>query len=190
MGKKDVPSSTEVGSNNNFGNGTVIGNNNDVVINQDNSATYDGDKENTFILELISPFLIKKYGKTKIGIGSIISFISGLITIGLWLNSSSNNELYEFLPSSDVFISQWFFYFGIVLIIVGGLFFAVLNYHSNTKCENCKKEFAYRETKDPKVEEVNTSQGTRVNTTRYYKCKFCDHESTPVNRVLLENQYL
>lgn len=187
---KEYSSSINVGSNNKFGNGNVIGNNNEIVINQGNSVTYEGDKENTFILEIIAPFLIKKYGKQNVGIVGLISLVSGFITIMVWMNSASANKLYTFLPDIETLNPQWVLYLSISLLILGLLLLSVLTYHSNTQCKKCKKEFAYDESKDPKIEEVKTSRGTRVKTTRYYQCKFCGHEDTAVSKENLEKSGL
>ena len=182
--------SIETGSNNKFGNGTVIGNNNEVTINQNNatSVTYEGDTENVFVLKIISPFLIKRYGKKNIGIVSLISLISGLITIFSWINSRVTVQSIPYVPVFSFSNSNGFLYFGIFLLFFGALLVSILFYHRNTKCKKCKKEFAYEEYKDPLVEEIKTSDGTRKTTTRSYKCKFCGHEDIRKDTEILEDK--
>ena len=180
-------SSISIGSSNKFGDGNVIGHNNEVIINQDNNVTYEGDKENNFILQIISPVLIRKYGKKNVGITGFISFISGLITISTWFNSLSENNLFPFLPSIDTFSSQMVLYLGLILVVIGILLFSVITYHSANQCKKCKEEFAYDENRDPTIEEVKTVDGTKIKTTRYYKCKFCGYEETAVIKRTVEN---
>jgi len=188
MKKNDVHSSPiNIGSSNKFGDGNVIGHSNEVIINQGNNVTYEGDKENNFVLQIISPFLIKKYGRKNVGIAGFISFISSLITISTWFNSSSGNNFFPFLPSIDILSSRWILYLGFGLLVIGILLISVLAYHSATRCENCKKEFAYDEIRDPKIEQIKTLEGTRIKTTRYYKCKFCGHEDTAVSKRTVED---
>lgn len=174
-----LKSSTQIGSNNTFGNGTVIGNNNEVIINQNNNTvSYQGDKENVFIFEKISPILMKKYGRKKIGVFGFISLISGLITIFTWLNSISTFKIFPFLSDFELLHSKLFFYLGILLFFIGAILLSVLSYHESAKCKNCGKEYAYKEYKDPYVQETKTSKGVRRITTRYYICKFCGYEDS------------
>lgn len=175
--------STRIDSNNKFGNGTVIGNNNKVIINQNsNTVEYQGDKKNFFVLKRISPFLINKYGEKNIRISGLISLISSLITIFSWFG------VFPFMSQFEVIHSSLFFYFGIFLFFAALLLLGTASYYKSRICNKCNREFAYEEYKDPSVQEIKTSQGVRRMTTRYYKCKFCGNEDIKDIKETVENE--
>lgn len=181
-------SSINIGNGNKLGDGNVIGHDNEVIINQGNNVTYEGDKEQNFILKTISPFLIRKYGKKNVGITGFISIIFGLLTDLTWFNSSSGNNLFSFLPSIDTFSSQWVLYIGLIFTGIGAVLFSVFTYHSANQCKKCEKEFAYDEINDPKIEEVKTVNGTKIKTTRYYRCKFCGYEDAVIKKTVVNSE--
>jgi hypothetical protein len=189
--KDKSSSSTNIGDNNQIGDGNVIGSGNVVgngnIINQGNNVTYEGEKEDVAFFQKNAPRLIRKYGREKLGIVEFVSFIAGIITIATWFNSSSGDKLVPYFPSIAILNSPYVLIFGCILILIGAIILGVLNYHSVTRCKECKKDFAYIEFKNPKVEEIKTSKGTRISTTRYYKCKFCGHENTTSNTVIEED---
>lgn len=175
--------STKIDSNNKFGNGTVIGNNNKVTINQNsNTVEYQGDKKNSFVFKRISPFLIDKYGEKNIRISGLISLISSLITIFSWLG------VFPFISQFEVIHSSLFFYFGISLFLAAFLLLGTASYYKSRLCKKCNREFAYEEYKDPSVQEIKTSKGVRRITTRYYRCKFCGNEDIKDIKETIENE--
>lgn len=181
--EKSLNSPIKIDSSNKFGNGTVIGHDNKVIINQNgNTVEYHGDKENVFIHKRVSPLLIKKYGEKNIGILGLISFISSLITILSWLG------VFPFVSSFEVIHSRLVLYIGVFLFIVAVSLLGISSYYKSRICKKCNREFAYEEYKDPSVQETRTSKGVRRITTRYYKCKFCGNEDVKNIKETIENE--
>mgnify|MGYP001264868801 CR=1 FL=1 len=180
--EKSLNSSIKIDSSNKFGNGTVIGHNNKVTINQNNTVEYQGDKEDSFVLKRVSPYLIKKYGEKNIRFSGLISLTSGLITILSWFG------IFPFVSNFKFIHSSFFFYLGMFLFLVASLLLGISSYYESRKCKRCNREFAYEEYKDPSIQEIKTSKGVRRMTTRYYKCKFCGNEDTKNIKETVDNE--
>ncbi|MDD3041964.1 MAG: hypothetical protein PHW56_03340 [Methanosarcinaceae archaeon] len=65
-----------------------------------------------------------------------------------------------------------------VFLIGGGFLKRMTDYYRARKCKKCGKEFAYLEARSPEVEEYG--HDSRVETTSYYRCRFCGHEYVEV----------
>lgn len=136
----------------------------ETTIHVDNSVRYETDKQDFWIFELSAPYLIEKMGKPKL-------FISGLVSIGIGLVIIIG-IIYKFTFPYQ----SWL---GLLFLLIGLFFVAIVKYHSYTQCKKCSKEFAYDEIGVPQVREVTTSDGyIKKTTTRKYKCKFCGHVDT------------
>lgn len=185
---KNGNSSINIGSKNKFEGDTVIGHDIKIVKNVvDNSVEYEVDVEDVTVLQKISPYLIERYGKKKIGFIGIISLISGLIGIFTWINSITPNiKLIPYLPIVPNTYSKWFLYLIIFLLAFGIILLAIIQYHTSTKCKKCNKEYAYEEVGTPTVREVETLDGIRRVTTRSYECKFCGDIDVRRNKELIE----
>lgn len=156
----------------------IIGGHNSKIVKKtvihDNSIRYDVDKENNLFYDLISPYLIEKLGIKKVlGLG-LITLVTGGLSIFGSTGSTSNNTL---------------FWIGAILLFFCIVFFGVLIHYSNTKCQNCNREFAYEELGTPQVREVQTADGyIKQTTTRQYKCKYCgDVQTRKVNKTIDPN---
>lgn len=137
------------------------------------------------MLNKISPVIIQKYGERKLVIISVLSLISSIITIGLWINSFSTTKTIPLIPQITAIESKWLFYISVLLIVLSIFLFKVISHQINTTCKNCKKEFAYYECQDPLIEEIKTSKGTRKTIHRYYECKFCgDTHQTKIKELI------
>ncbi len=55
---------------------------------------------------------------------------------------------------------------------------ATFEYHQDRKCRKCGKYLACEEYKRPEIKEISTPYEYTITETRYYKCKFCGHETT------------
>ena len=53
----------------------------ETTIHIDNSIKYETDKQDFWLFELISPYLIQKLGKTKLLLAGIVSVVLGFISI-------------------------------------------------------------------------------------------------------------
>ncbi|ADN37307.1 conserved hypothetical protein [Methanolacinia petrolearia DSM 11571] len=153
----------------------IVGGHNSKVVKQtvihDNSIKYDIDKENNFFFDALSPYLIRKLGKTKVlGIGAGSSIL-GFLSMFKGIEG----------PSYSIFLWMGFF-----LLIFGFVFIGVIKHYLNTKCKNCNREFAYEEIGSPQRREVQTSDGLiKQTTTRQYRCKYCgDIQKIKINKTI------
>ncbi|MDY9927857.1 hypothetical protein [Methanosarcina sp.] len=157
---------------------TVIGNNNNVVYKENqNIVQYKGFKKDVFFLAQISPYVIRKIGKKNVKIVGLVSFISGLITIYLWVSSFNyydSSLVHNFVSAHLTLIT----YCGIILFAISFLCVGIKSYHSNTTCKNCNKEFAYEELENPDVKDVKTADGYMRTIKRHYTCQFCGFKET------------
>lgn len=144
----------------------------------DGSIRYEGDTRDTFVIEKFSIFFINRLGERKVKYIGIISTIIGIIDVIGWILSITNN----IIPMT---YNKYTFYvvgFGFLLFIFGLLFLKMHTYKVESKCPKCKKDYAMEEYKDPEVKEVDASKGTRIATTRFYKCKYCGYEDTVIEK--------
>ena len=181
-----IESPIKIGNNNE---GNAVGNHNSVIINKQNnsSVSYEGDKEDVFFLNKISPTIIRKYGEKKLSVINVLSFIASIITTGLWINSFSATKKIPIIPQITAIESEWFLYSSVFLFAVSILLFRIISHQIKTTCKNCKKEFAYYECHDPLIEEIKTSKGIRKTIHRYYECKFCgDVHQTKIKEFVSE----
>ncbi len=147
----------------------------------DGSIRYEGDTRDTFFIEKFSIFFINRLGERKVKYIGIISTIIGIIDVIAWIVSITNN----IIPMT---YNKYTFYvvgFGFLLFIFGLLFLKMHTYKIESKCPKCSRDYAMEEYKDPKVEDIDTREGTRRTTTRYYKCKYCGHEEEDVDKELI-----
>lgn len=172
---KKGDSSIEIGDENEFKGDTVIGRDITFVkTTPDNSVNYEVDTEDVTVLRKISPYLIGRYGKKRIGFTGIISLISGFIGIFTWINSITPNvKLYSYLPAVPGAYANWVLILGIGFLFGGVLLLNAMQYHTSTQCKKCNKDFAYEEVGTATVKEVETTEGIRRVTTRTYECRFC-----------------
>jgi hypothetical protein len=147
----------------------------------DGSIRYEGDIKDTFFIEKFSIFFINRLGERKVKNIGIISTIIGIIDIIAWILSIS----YEVIPITLNKYSPYVVGVGFLLVIFGLFFLKIYKYKRISKCSKCNKEYAMEEYKDPDVKEVDTSEGTRRTTTRFYKCKYCGYEETDVDKELI-----
>ncbi len=169
-----------IGDSTTIGNGNVIGHNIEgVTIIQGNTVTYEGDKEKNIFTQKYAPVLIKKYGRQNIGLVGIVSFLSGIITIFTGIISVTKSNIIPFIPHIDILNPYWMVV-SFFLIIIGAWFLNVRSYYDMSQCKECKQEFAYIESREPKIKEDKILEGTRIKITRYYKCKYCGHEDMRV----------
>lgn len=168
-------------------NKTVIGNSNNVVYKENqNIVQYKGFKKNVFFLAQISPYVIRKIGEKNVKIVGLVSLISGLITIYLWVSSFNNNDssfIHNLVSAHLTLIT----YCGIFLFTVFFLCVGIKSYHSNTTCKNCNKEFAYKELENPDVEDVKTADGYIRTIKRHYTCQFCGYKESISFREEMKN---
>ncbi len=153
----------------------------------DNSVKYEIDKEDVTFLKKISPHLIGRFGKKKIGLTGAISFIFSIIGILTGINSTTPNvRIYPYLPAfpnnyaNSVLISSF------ILLALAVILFVVMQYHASNQCKKCNKEYAYEEVGTPTVKEIETSEGIRKDTTSVYECKFCGDLDVRKDSELLE----
>lgn len=182
-------SSIKVGDENEFGDGVIVGNhnNNHITINKQNnsSVSYEGNRENVYFLNKISPLLIQRFGNSNLKLVSIISILASMLTISTWINSINSEKVIPFIPQITSIKPEWLMYVGIFLFVLFSFTAKVVSHHTDTKCKKCKKEFAYDEYKAPSVEEFETSKGTRIHTTRYYECKYCgDQKQSKIKKII------
>jgi hypothetical protein len=170
-----------------------IYNDNSRHIYSGNHSTYKGQKEtdNIFmsiyfaLIEKLAPKFFSRFGET----GTMLLGFLSLILGGITLNSSviynlSNNF---WIISNDVghHLETLTIFFGFLLFTVGIIMVSSKMISTQTKCEQCKRNFGYKETKRPLVEETKCSDGIRKTTTRYYKCQFCGYETEiPFERLI------
>jgi len=130
-------SSIKIGSNNNFGGDSAIGENAKIIKNfqyvADNSVTYDVDMENVAFLEKASVEIINKYGEKKTTFAGVISLISGLITIFGGIDSIlGKNHVFSWLPDWIPTLPQkfslYFLFGGLILFLFGGLLISLVRY--------------------------------------------------------------
>ncbi len=165
-----------IGDGNEF-KGSVIGHHNVNIINEppDNSVTYPVDRDDVTFYKKIAPYLIGRFGKKRIGLTGAASFIIGLFGMFTGMNSATQNiKVFFYLPTVPYAYMMPLIILSIVVLIFGGLLVAVVQYHTDTQCNNCNREYAYEEVGTPTVREVKTFDGPRQITTRTYKCRFCD----------------
>ncbi len=154
----------------------------------ENSVNYEVDKEDVTFLRNISPYLIGRLGKKKIGFTGGISLIFGVFGILTEFNSTTPNvKLYPYLPAFPNSYANLVLILSFVFLALGIILLAAVRYHTSSQCEKCNKEFAYEEVGTPTVKEVKTSEGTRKVTTRTYKCKFCGDVDVRKDSELIEN---
>ncbi len=154
----------------------------------DNSVKYEVDKEDVTFLRNISPYLIGRYGKKKIGFTGGISLILSVIGILTGFNSTTPNvKLYPYLPAVPNSYANSVLILSFVFLALGIILFAVIQYHTSSQCRKCNQEYAYEEVGTPTVKEVKTSEGIRKVTTRTYKCKFCGDVDVRTDSELIEN---
>ncbi len=176
---------TAIGSKN-----TVLGDNNKVSINENpNVNHYKGFRKNLGIIPIVSPVVIRKLGRKNTRIVATVSFIisvtSGLITIISWmssLNFSDTSSFHKFVLAYFSLLFPLFLYSSIILFALYYLFIRIYRYHSNTTCEECKKEFAYEELEEPDIEEIKTADGFIRTTKRHYTCAFCGDKITKTRK--------
>jgi len=137
------------------------------------SVSYEGDRQNVVIYELFSPILVKKFGERKLGIAGIISLVVGVIQLLIWANSLASIKIFTYLPSVSANIRTWFLVIGIVLFILGAFLLGVISYFKDSKCQKCGRLFAYYEHANPEVTEVKVHNGVRITTKHKYQCKYC-----------------
>ncbi len=187
----NLESSIEIGDKNKI-EGAVIGQNiknvNIIKSPPDNSVNYEVDKEDTTFLKNISPYLIGRFGKKKIGLGGAISLIFGVIGILTGFNSVPNVKMYPYLPSIPNPYANSILILSFVLLAFGVILFSALQYHASSQCNRCNKEYAYEEVGTPSVKEIKTSEGVRKITTRTYKCKFCGDEDVRKDSEVIETE--
>ena len=147
----------------------------------DGSIRYEGDTKDTFIIEKFSIFFINRLGERKVKYIGIISTIIGIIDVIGWIVSITNN----IIPMTYNKYTSYVVGFGFLLFLFGLLFLKMHTYKIESKCPKCNKDYAMEEYKDPDVKEVDTSEGTRRTTTRFYKCKDCGFEETDVEKELI-----
>lgn len=63
-------------------------------------------------------------------------------------------------------------------LISGAFLKRMTDYYGARKCKKCGKEFAYVQACSPEVEEYGYN--SIVETTSYYRCRFCEHEYVEV----------
>jgi hypothetical protein len=136
----------------------------------------------------ISPYLMSRYGKTKITIGGLISaffgflpFISGLKSL---IPSTSGNFhviIIDIFPTFSQSIGFVLCVLGFILIICGLLLLQVPSYYAFMICDECKREYAYDEIGTSTFEEIETKRGYNEVTTRHYKCRFCGYTKEDVS---------
>lgn len=147
----------------------------------DGTITYEGDIRDNFFIEKSSIFLINFLGERKVKYIGLITTIVGIIDVIAWVVSITN----DIIPMT---YNKYTFYvvgFGFLLVIFGLLFLKLLTYKIERKCPKCNKDYAMEEYRDPDVKEVETSEGLRKKTTRYYKCKYCGNEDTIIEKDLI-----
>lgn len=72
----------------------------------------------------------------------------------------------------------WVFLLSYVFLITGAVLKSTRDYYRSRKCKNCGKDFAYVQTRPP--EEKASGYDSVVETTSYYRCRFCGHEHVEV----------
>lgn len=149
--------------------------------NVTDSATYNGDVRNIFLLEKSSIFFINLLGEKKVKYIGLLSTILGIIDVIGWIVSITN----RIIPMTYNGYTFYVVGLGIILIIIGIIFLKMHSYKIQSKCSKCNKDYSMQEFKDPNVKEVETSEGVRKTTTRFYKCKYCGYEDTDVEKELI-----
>lgn len=136
----------------------------------------------------ISPYLMSKYGKTRITIGGLISaffgilpFISGLKSLMPSASSNFHVIIIDIFPTFSQSIGFVLCVIGMILIICGLLLLQVPSYYDFMICDECKREYAYDEIGTPSFEEIETRPGYDEVTTRYFKCRFCGYTKEDVS---------
>jgi hypothetical protein len=147
----------------------------------DSSIRYEGDVKDTFFIEKFSMFFINLLSERKVKYIGIISTIIGIIDIIGWTVSIT----YDIIPMTFNKYTTYVVGFGFLLIIIGLLFYKLYTHKILSKCPKCNKEYAMEEYKEPKVKDIDTRDGTRRTTTRFYKCKYCGYEEEDVDKELI-----
>ncbi len=185
---KNEDSSIKIGDKNKIED-AVIGHhieNVNIIKNPDNSVKYEVDKEDVTFLKNISPYLIGRFGKKKIGLTGAITLIAGIIGILTGFNSTIPNVKMYPLPAVSSPYANSVLILSFVFLALGVILFAVIQYHASSQCKKCNNEYAYKEVGTPTVKEIETSEGIRKVTTRTYECKFCGDVDVRKDSELLE----
>ena len=158
-------------------------------IHSSNQVTYEGDKIDIGFDKKIALLLIGKNSerKDKVGIIGLSTIIIGILEILIWLNSNLNYIPFIQLAKEGVTL-MIVLYSGSIFLVIGFTMLKALSYYVKTQCEKCKKPYAYYEYKKPKVIETKVHNGTRIDKTRYYKCKFCEDIQEILYNKFIENQ--
>lgn len=128
-------------------------------------VNYKGEKKDTAVIEKLSITLNNNFSDLQVGSAGIISLIASFITIWGFIEGIGGVEF-----------PQVALYLGIGLAMVGSVLLGALQYKKSRKCSECGELYSMKEHKDPDIEEIEKKHGTKILTTRYFKCQKCGHE--------------
>jgi len=157
-----------------------------------NEVVYKGDRSDNSIIEFLCKNVLERLGVKKTIISGAIFSLVGVFGFLTSINSifvnSGSTKLFSYLPRlplPSTMASDALAVF-IVLAVIGITLLGLYEYRKTTTCPKCGRFYALKEYQDPIVKEVGVRDGTRVYTTRYYKCSSCGKEVTRESQELIE----
>jgi len=148
--------------------------------NNEQSASkveYKGEKKDTAVIEEFSIILNNNFSDLQVGSAGIISLIASFITIGGSINGIGGVEL-----------PQVALHLGFALAIIGSVLLGALQYKKSRKCDKCGELYSMKEYRLPDVEEIEKKDGTKILTTRYFRCQECGCEEERTSEEFEEDQ--
>ncbi len=138
---------------------------NQTNVASDNSVTYPISKQDNYLGEMLSNWVLTILGERN----TLITAIVGLVlAFGSFLN-----YLYDVIAFISKEISMGV---GIVTLFIGLFMLVVLQFKDKSHCNKCGKDWALIETGEPYAKEVKAHDGVHIQEFRKYKCQFCGNE--------------
>lgn len=157
-------------------------------------VVYRGDRSDDFITEFLCKNVLERLGVVKTIISGAAFLLIGAFGFLTSLNSifviPGGIKVFSYLPQLPSSMASNALVVSLVLAVVGITLLGLYEYKKSTTCPKCGQFYALKEYKNPLVKEVNVRDGTRVYTTRYYKCSNpkCGKEITREFQKLIENE--
>lgn len=137
--------------------------------------TYEGGFKKDFFLKESAPGLVWIFGDTFFLLVERVPFF---LTVVSFLSSLIFFDFIEICEGSEWISSLIGLVISVIMIgEIEGYFYGVVDYSRDTKCEKCGEKFAYEEFRKPIIKEVSTPVNYSIEVTRYWRCKYCGHES-------------
>ncbi len=174
-------SSVKIGDGNNFRGDTVIGEGAKMEKHiHDNSISYTGNKLDFTLIENLSKYMTNNYNEQKVSLWAGALAIIGLLGDFISINSILPNtiKMINFMPKFNSTVGWIIFIACSILLIVGFYILSAVKHKYDSTCPKCKEHYSIMEKEHPQVREVESHDGIKKTTTRYYYCKNqnCDFE--------------